>query len=304
MRPFRPTESGKLGLFAASSPFPEARYQAGRRLLEQAGFEIEEAVGLNEVRGYLAGPDEARSQGLLKLLLDPTVSGLWAVRGGYGLTRILPELEKAPWAEQEKPVLGFSDLTALHSLLAHLGLQSIHAPVLTQLGALAPEAATSCFRLLAGKSVAPYAGLGPGLVPGRAKGRLLGGNLSVLISLLGTRYFPPLDGALLLLEDVGEATYRIDRMLTQLLQSGMLSGIRGIALGEFNGCHPRNEAEPDVLCVLAERLGALGVPVLAGLPFGHGDRNLPVVLGREHELDADAMTLAPLDQTARGSDRT
>lgn len=291
MSGFRPLQTGTIGVFAASSPFPRDRYLAGRLVLERAGFKVLEAEGLDQERGYLAGSDEARARGFLSLLENDGVDALWAVRGGYGLGRILDRLDVPALSAHPKPLLGFSDVTALHALYAHRGQESIHAPVLTQLASLGAETESRVWRLLAGAAPEPYPGLGPTLVKGAARGLLAGGNLSVLVSLLGTSYFPPLHGTILLLEDVGEATYRIDRMLTQLLLSGALSGVRGIALGEFSGCLPRNEREPEVLQVLEERLSLLGVPTLAGLPFGHGQRNLPAVFQREHELDADRGTL-------------
>lgn len=287
----RPLRSGTIGVFAASSPFPRERYLAGREAVERAGFRVHEPEGLFEATGYLAGSDEARLRRLLALYQDPSVDALWAVRGGYGLTRLLPRLEALALGDHPKPLLGFSDVTALHALYTRRGLESFHAPVLTQLAGLGPETERRLWSLLAGERPEPYRAEGPALVPGVAQGRLAGGNLSVLVSLLGTPYFPPLADRLLLLEDVGEATYRVDRMLTQLLLAGALSEVRGIALGEFTGCAPRNEHEPAVLEVLRERLGPLGVPTLAGLPFGHGQRNLPVALGAEHVLDADAGVL-------------
>lgn len=293
MQAFRPTVSGTIGVFAASSPFPDDRYQRGRKVLEAAGFRVKEARGLTASDGYLAGSDAARARGLLELLEDDEVGALWAVRGGYGLSRILPELDRAAWRAQAKAVLGFSDLTALHALLTRHGLWSIHAPVLTQLGELDPRTATRCFNLLAGLEAETITASGPTLVGGRASGRLVGGNLSVLVSLLGTAYFPRFDDAILVLEDVGEATYRIDRMLTQLILSGNLTALRGIALGQFVGCAPRNEREPEVLAVLEERLAPLGVPTLAGLPVGHGSENEPFVFGRRYTLDAAQRTLRP-----------
>lgn len=291
MKALVPLRTGTIGVFAASSPFPRERYLAGRAALERAGFRVHEPEGLFDEAGYLAGLDEDRARRLVALHERTDIDALWAVRGGYGLARILPRLASLPLGDPLKPLLGFSDVTALHALHAARGLESIHGPVLTQLGDLGAETEARAFRLLAGEAPEPYTALGPALVGGRAVGPLVGGNLSVLISLLGTPFFPPLAGRILLLEDVGEATYRIDRMLTQLILSGVLAEVRGFALGEFTGCEPRKPLEPSVTEVLEERLSPFGVPTLAGLPFGHGQRNLAVVLGRAHELDADAGTL-------------
>lgn len=294
--PFRAVPpGGTLGVFAGSGPFDSARLAAGWARLEARGFRLVSAPDLDARHGFLAGPDAARVRGLEALLARSDVDALIAARGGYGLTRILARLDPAAFRAAAKPVIGFSDVTALHALLVGAGLEVIHGPVLTQLAELGdPDVDGLCQRLL-GAPGPRISADGPTLRSGRAEGRLFGGNLAVLAALLGTPFLrPPPEGFLLLLEDVGEKTYRLDRLLTQLRSSGFLANARGIVLGDFHRCDPAQEGHPTASEVLEERLGDLGIPVLAGLPIGHGSRNRAVPLGRRARLDADAGLLEVL----------
>lgn len=295
MRPFVSVSSGVLGVFAPSSPFPEDRFEAGVRVLEGLGFQVRVPEAARARTGYLAGDDAHRAAAFTALLEDPEVDGLIAARGGYGLHRILDRLDPERLARADKPVVGFSDLSALHAALNLDGQRvAIHGPVVTQLAGLPPEDATHLARLLRGEYPDGFVltADGPAIASGRATGRLVGGCLSVVLGLLGTRWWPSTEGAILVLEDVGEAPYRVDRMLSQLRLAGAFDGIAGITLGDFVACHPPRPNEPTVEEVLAERLGDLGVPVLTGLPIGHGSRNRAVPLGGEATLDADAGTLS------------
>lgn len=192
--------------------------------------------------------------------------------------------------------MGFSDLTALHGALQASGRISLHAPVLTQLGTQPKEVAERLFRLLE-TGRAPELTGGRCLVPGIAEGPLVGGNLSVLTRLLGTPYFPAVDGALLLLEDVGERPYRLDRMWTHLRLAGIFEKISGIVLGDFTGCEEPNAGygSVDVLRSLAEETG---LPCATGFRIGHGDLNLPVPLGCRARLDATQGSLGFLEPAA------
>lgn len=293
-RPRSIPEGGTLGIFAASGPFERSRLAPGRARLESRQLQLVEAPALAAREGFLAGTDTQRVEGLLSLLDRNDVHGLIAARGGYGLTRILGRLPPERFEAAGKWLIGFSDVTALHAHLAP-HLQTIHAPVLTQLGGLDETVADDLRAILGGALGPTLTADGPELSPGVAEGRLWGGNLAVLTALCGTPYLrPPEAPIILLLEDVGETTYRLDRMLTQLLDSGALSNVRGVALGDFHDCHPAQAHHPTVLEVLKERLAGLGVPILAGLPIGHGSRNAPVVLGAPYRLDAPRGRLEPL----------
>jgi muramoyltetrapeptide carboxypeptidase len=193
-----------------------------------------------------------------------------------------------------QPIIGFSDITALHQWRQTQGFVSIHGPVLTQLGRLGRSTSERLFSLLESDAPAkPLQGTGA-FVEGIAEGPLLGGNLSVFTRLVGTPFMPPLEGAILLLEDVGERPYRLDRMWTHLELAGVFHKVSGIALGSFTHCEERDAAysSQDVLRELAV---ATGLPCVTGFPIGHGDINEPVPLGVRVRLDATTAQLSFLE---------
>lgn len=295
MRWPRSISSGRVGVFAPSSPFTEERFVPGVKALESLGYSVHIPEAARLRQGYLAGSDEARLAAFHALLTDPSIDVIMAARGGYGLHRIVDRIDPAALRASTQAIVGFSDITALHLLCQREGLSSVHGPVITQLGELPPEAHQALALTLAGRAEeVEYRATAEAIRPGVAEGRLLGGCLSVITPLLGSSLLPSMEGAILLLEDVGEATYRIDRMLTHLHLAGVLGQVRGVALGEFVGCNPRSAEEPSVEEVLHERFSKLGVPVLSGLPFGHGRRNLAAPLGAPVVLDATAGTLRVL----------
>ncbi len=232
-------------------------------------------------QGYLAGSDEDRASALLDALADPAVRGILCTRGGYGATRVLARHGDAiadALARDPKPIVGFSDVTAMHALWARVGVRSVHGPMLARMGtldAVTDEDLAVLFRVLEG-----HGDVWTGLDPWRdaeAEGISRGGNLAVLAALCGTPWAPSFDRAVLFLEDVGERPYRVDRMLTQLRASGALDGLRGVVLGGWTDCEPGPDGVT-VEQVLREGLCDLGVPVLAGAPFGHGARCRPFAL--------------------------
>jgi muramoyltetrapeptide carboxypeptidase len=288
----RPIERGTVGVFAPSSPFPEDRFDRGIGILRGLGLSPVLDPRIRARQGYLAGPDAERVALIHQLLDDPEVEVLWAARGGFGLHRILEQLDLERLRRAGKPIVGFSDIAALHALAqAKAELISIHGPVITQLGDLGADDHAALMRLLGGEREISLEASGPVIGSGRARGKVIGGCMSVLAPLIGTPYLPPLDGVILLLEDVGEASYRIDRLLCHLTLAGVFKKVAAVALGDFVGCLPRSPDEPDVLAVLEERLGGLGIPVLAGLPIGHGKRNRAIPLGAVATLDADKRLL-------------
>ncbi len=215
---------------------------------------------------------------------------VFCARGGYGTMRLLPKLTLRP----DKPIVGFSDITALHQWQQREGFVSIHAPVLTQLGRIGPAAGPRLFSLLESSSpAAPLQGTST-YVDGIAEGPLLGGNLAVFTRLLGTPFLPNLDGAVLLMEDVGERPYRLDRLWTHLELAGVFRRIRGIVLGSFTHCEER-DADYTSQDVLRDLAVATGLPCASGFPIGHGDANEPVALGVRVRLDATARSLTFLE---------
>ncbi len=226
---------------------------------------------------YLAGNDAARMEALVWALSDPTLDAAWVARGGYGLTRLLPHV---PWhALRPRPVLGFSDTTVLLAALWRRGwAHPIHAPVLHSFSDHVDDASRTATRalLMEGRTVRLQ---GQTIIPGQAEGPVVGGNLCMLASLAGTPDALQADGAIVLLEDVGERPYRVDRLFVQLAQSGAFRGAVGLALGEFRGCAAPEWADWNLEEVLFDLAQDLGVPVVSGLSVGHGASNHPFVFG-------------------------
>ena len=282
----------RVAVVAPASAFDRDSFEAGLALLA-ARYDVRQEQGLFARHRYLAGSDERRLQELTAALLDPAIKAVFCARGGYGATRLLQYLGSARLGPP-KPVVGFSDITALHLWLQSLGLMSIHGPVLTQLTQLSVATSERLFALLESPSPAASLDATDTFVPGVAEGPLLGGNFSVVTRLLGTPYLAPLDGAILLLEDVGERPYRLDRMWTHLALAGVFARVRGIALGEFKHCEEK-DADYRAADVLRELAAATGLPCAAGFPIGHGEHNDPVPLGARVRLDAGARRLEFLE---------
>lgn len=282
-----------LGVFAPSSPVDPSRLEAGLEVLRGLGYRVHLHPQVREHTGFLAGSDASRAKALFELLENPAVDGIIAARGGYGAHRLLSDFDALRAATARKPLVGFSDVVVLHHALQGAGLTSVHGPVVTQLADLDPSDHAHLAKVLGG-STEPFAltADGPELVPGRATGPLVGGCLAVIAALVGTPHLFVPRGSILLLEDVGEAPYRLDRMLTHLRLSGVFDRVAGVALGDFADCRAPPSGGPGAAEVLEERLAPLGVPVLAGFPVGHGTRNRALPLGRNATLDTSAGQLA------------
>jgi muramoyltetrapeptide carboxypeptidase len=288
-----------VAVIAPASGFERGGFEAGLALL-QARYRAEYGAGLFERQRYLAGSDDRRLAELHAALTDPGIRAVFCARGGYGATRLLRQLVSTAPEGAPKPLVGFSDITALHLWLQAHGRISIHGPVLTQLPRLPAATCARLFDLLESVRPAPPLSGTATYVEGVAEGPLLGGNLSVFTRLLGTPYMPPLDGAILLLEDQGERPYRLDRMWTHLHLAGVFARVRGIALGSFTACEePGASYTSDE--VLRELAASTGLPCAAGFPIGHGDVNEPVPLGVRVQLDADGARLTFLEAAVRGS---
>jgi muramoyltetrapeptide carboxypeptidase len=291
-RPPALAPGARVAVIAPASAFDRPSFETGLAVLA-ARYDLRYGDGIFERQRYLAGPDERRLQELTDALADPAVKGVFCARGGYGATRLLQHLGSVP-PGAPKPLVGFSDITALHLWLQASGLVSIHGPVLTQLGQLPAATHARLYGLLESSSPAAALSATDTYVPGVAEGPLLGGTLSVVTRLLGTRYLAPLEGAILLLEDVGERPYRLDRMWTHLALAGVFARVRGIALGSFSHCEEQ-DADYRAADVLRELAVATGLPCAAGFPIGHGRDNEPVPLGVRVRLDAAARRLEFLE---------
>jgi muramoyltetrapeptide carboxypeptidase len=237
---------------------------------------------------WLAGSDEARAAALEAAWTDPEVSAVWCSRGGFGSQRVLDLLDWDVMASARPTwLVGFSDATALHQAFAsRLGVGTIHAAGVAGLAVAAPLTLASTRALLLDGAHEPLAGTPGG--GGRTEGVLVGGTLTLLASLLGTSDSRPARDSIALLEDVGESPYRLDRLLTQLLQGGWFDEVRGIACGGFTDCGDPAEVHR----LLRARLEPLDCPLVLDLPVGHGPVNAAVPLGRTVQLDGDAGTLS------------
>ncbi|UCG14552.1 MAG: LD-carboxypeptidase [Deltaproteobacteria bacterium] len=286
--PLRPGDL--VGVVAPASPCPAQEIEAGRSVLEKLGLRVAMRVDEEDFRpGYLAGSDEYRASSFNKSIQDPEIKALFCLRGGYGSLRILSSLSYEQLRLTPKPVVGFSDLTAL--LLAchgRAGVVCFHGPTVSSLAKIDPESVESLWTALS--STEPIALHFPKAVclrPGKALGPVLGGNLTTLCHLLGTVFFPALSGTILFLEDRGEPLYRIDRMLTQLIHVNSLVGLAALMLGDFSESGPRQELDE----LVQERLKSTSFPIISGVPVGHEERNLTLPLGLSASLDTDSSTL-------------
>lgn len=295
-----------VALVATSSPpSPQQAEEVIKRTvaaLEQRGYQVWQApsLGVRTERGYAAAPADMRAADLHAAFRDPRIRAVWAIRGGSTAMELLPLLDYDLIRANPKPFIGFSDVTALHAVLPQrCGFVTFHGPVAKHL-AEEPEAFTlqSLFRTLdMGGSLTvenpPGAPLRP-LRGGRAEGELTGGNLSLLSALMGTPYEPDVRGKLLFLEDVGEAVYRLDRMLRQLRFGGLFDAAAGVVLGDFTRCRNGYREEYGAAELLRDFFADYDKPVLAGLKAGHCRPTLTLPMGCRCRLDADEASLTLL----------
>jgi muramoyltetrapeptide carboxypeptidase len=292
-----------IGIIAPASapPDPKAIDRAASAL-ERFGFKPKLGKNVRARHGFLAGTDRERATDLMQMFTDKKVKAIICLRGGYGTSRILDRLDYDVIRRNPKILSGYSDITSLHFALAQkLNLVSIHAPMLN--GALADPKVpdftrNSFFRTVmeaipAGSICAGYKEKTISILRGGvAEGRLIGGNLSLICASLGTPFVPLFKGKILFFEDISEKPYRLDRMLTQLLNAGILQEVAGVAVGVNQDCSDPNmkaggEYRQSAAEVIKERLASLRVPVVTGLPFGHVDLNATIPFGVKARLDGD-----------------
>jgi muramoyltetrapeptide carboxypeptidase len=288
----------RVAVLSASGPADQAQLAIGLDTLRFAGLEpviFPTATDGGSMRHYLAGDDKMRASDLCTALADPSVAGIIFATGGYGAQRTL---EAVDWDSLRglapKILAGYSDVTAiLEAFAARLGWASLHSPNAASSGDAAHYSFGSLLRALMRPEQAmttQYANAVT-LAGGTARGVTLGGNLTLLASSAGTGTSFPARGGVLLVEDKHEKEYRIDRMLTQLRRCGYLDGVAAIIGGTFTGCGDPALIEE----ILAERLGDLGVPLIAWANVGHGGYQQAYPIGVAAELDADRRTLRLLD---------
>ncbi|MBW1943081.1 MAG: LD-carboxypeptidase [Deltaproteobacteria bacterium] len=293
VKPDRIHRGDRIGIVAPGGPVTREELQPGIRFLESRGYSISSAPHLYAQKGYLAGDDENRLQDLHMMFKDPEVKAILCARGGYGTLRLLDKIDYSLIRDNPKIIAGYSDITALLLALYKMnGLVTFHGPLVKDLTKNENRNMTTFLELVTSE--------GPMeldlhettcLRQGRAVGPLLGGNLTLISHLVGTPYMPSLRGAILFIEDRGEPLYRIDRMLTHLHLGGILKDLAGLIAGQFED---RGD-DSDIGHLLKERTYDTGIPVVTGLPLGHGDLNLPLPVGLRGSLDTEKMTLSVLE---------
>ena len=300
-----------IAFVAPAGPIDLAKVETYVAQLRREGFRVQLPQGIDRRRGYLAGTDDERIDELNAAIRDPQVRAIFPCRGGYGITRILDRVDYEALRRDPKIVTGFSDITGLHMAIARkIRLVTFHSPMpMYELYRTEPEFEFQArsFRRAVMTDEYPLGRIGyaidmpaprqgatsvnppKAIVGGKTRGRIWGGNLTLVCATLGTPYALDPDGAILVLEDLDEPPYRVDRYLSQLRLAGILDRVAGVVVGDFHGAKP--EENDDIQAVLRESLRKLRVPVLEGFPVGHVSLNATLPHGEMAELDADAGTL-------------
>ncbi len=303
-----------IGLIAPGSFITEDELNESITNLKDLGFNVKYSENILARFGYLAGTDKQRADDVNGMFADSDVKGIVCARGGYGCSRILPFLNYSIIKQNPKVLIGYSDITALlYGIYSQTGVVCFHGPVgISTFNEFSVDNLKNVL-MQPERNFEMKSAVDEGndelykIIPirsGVAEGELVGGNLSIVVSLIGTPYDVDTKGKILFLEDVGEEPYRIDRMLTQLIQAGKFDDIAGIALGVFKNCRVK-EKDPSFSKsftlpeVLYDRLYNLGVPVIYGLSFGHIENKFTLPVGINARLDVGNQTLTLLEKAVK-----
>jgi len=295
-RPRALPAGGTIGIAAPASAVDPDRLAAGEARWRKAGFRTIRRDDLLDRHRYLAGSDARRAAELAELWADPRVDAIVCARGGYGCHRIMDRLDASAARAARKPLVGYSDITTL--LLwqhRHAGLVGLHGPMLERGDELGDNEFEALLELLTGSERLPVVRAGREGAGATVEGPLMGGSLSMAAASLGTPWQIEARGSILLLEDVGERPYQLDRLLQQLRCAGVTDGVAGVGLGHFERCDEPPDAAVTAEEVLREWLDDLGVPWVAGLPFGHGAPNFAWPMGVRARLDVAGAALHILE---------
>jgi muramoyltetrapeptide carboxypeptidase len=306
IKPPRLQPGDTIGVISPSGPLVGerlVRLDRGLDYLRSRGYCVIEGRFLRQQTGYLAGSDEKRLADLNDMLRNSEVKAIFCSRGGYGLGRILDRIDYRTARRHPKIIVGFSDATALQlALFRRAGLVTFSGPIVAaNMGeAMPPLTESSLWQMLEGKNVGLMTGVPEApvstIVGGTAKGRLLGGCLSVLVTLLGTRFFPNLNRAILIVEDIAEPVYKIDRYFSQLKNAGVLQQLNGLILGQFVATMPDSNPAPiGLVDMISGYVKPLGIPAVSGFSYGHVPLKYTLPFGVRARLDADAGTLSLLE---------
>ena len=289
-----------IGVIAPSGALKRSGYEKLVENFQLLGYQIIHTDNLRVQNGFLAGTDTQKIEDLHHMYENPEVSAILCARGGYGATRLLEKIDYSLISAHCKPLIGYSDITALHlAIYKKCGIVGFHGPVgISTFNPFSIQHFNSVIQK--GKKI--KIGIDDPLVikEGVATGKLIGGNLSLLISMIGTAHESDWSDHIVFIEEVGESTYRIDRMLTQLLAAQKFRGIKGIALGHFTRCDaqpgdPYYEFSTSLKEVFKDRLGDLGIPVMGGFPFGHEENNATLPIGVRATMDTEKGVLKLLE---------
>jgi muramoyltetrapeptide carboxypeptidase len=303
IKPKKLPKNATIGLIAPASPIYGASiFNTMIDSLNTLGYNIVLGNHVNDRNGYLAGKDEDRVSDLHDMFANDIIDGIICVRGGYGSNRILDLINFDIIKENPKPFIGFSDITSLHlAIYEKTGLITFHGPV--------GKSDWNPYTLDSWNSILHHAKNPTYYIPegdenqftigsGSSKGKLLGGNLTVLTSLLGSNYLPPFEGAILFLEDIGEDVYRVDRMLSQLALNGILSKLNGFVFGKCTDCE-MSTYSLSLNEVLDHYIKPLDIPAFYGAMISHEEQNLTIPVGIQASIDADNRTISILESSVQ-----
>lgn len=311
IRPKRLKAGSNVALISPSSGLSMEQINKAIDNMNSLGLKPRLGKFADKLNGFLAGTDKERVADIHWAFSDKSIDAVWCLRGGYGLSRILPDIDFSIIKANPKPFIGYSDITALHvAIYQRTGLVTFHGPVATS--TLSDYTKEHVVKTLFNGAAPDKIAVAPDnaantnllyktqvITPGKASGQLTGGNLSLLTAVAGTPYaLKDVKGKILFTEDVGEKPYRIDRMFTQLKQSVDLRTCAGIALGIFSDCDAP-EGSPTVVEVVKDQFARLGIPVIYGLSFGHIRDQFTLPLGIRVELDTSNSTLTLLEAGVR-----
>jgi muramoyltetrapeptide carboxypeptidase len=307
-KPARLKVGSRVAIIAPASSVSEEKLQKTMSNLTALGLNLRPSDHLRSKNGYLAGSDEERLEDLHCAFADPEIDAIWCARGGYGCTRLLENVDFSLIKKNPKILIGYSDITALHiALPKKTGLVTFHGPVgasdFTDFTLNGIRRAlfepTPRFQISLPDATMPMPDgtfLPEILQKGIGRGQLIGGNLSLLSALAGTKWAPDFSKKIVFIEEIDEKPYRCDRMLTQCLDALNLRKAAGVAIGVFKGCEkPENDDSFTLREMLRDRLAKLGIPVIYGLPFGHISDQCTLPVGIEAELDANRGILTILE---------
>jgi muramoyltetrapeptide carboxypeptidase len=288
-----------IGLIAPASPiYEQSDFNKMLEDIRGLGFRIKLGQHVQKRNGYLAGSDTERAQDVMDMFEDPEVNGIICTRGGWGSNRILEHLNFDLVRKNPKVFCGFSDITSLHmAFYTQSGLHTFHGPVGKSVW---NDYTTNAFRQVLEQGEKPQfriprdADESFTITAGNAKGKLLGGNLSVLVSMIGSDYLPSFEDSILFLEDIGESVYRIDRMLTQLKMAGILDQLSGFIFGKCTDCSA-GENSLSLNQVFEDHISPLGIPAFYGAMISHEDNNLTLPIGIRAEMDTQIKTIRLLE---------